>query len=144
MTKIEKGRILKLATYLEGPVAAAHKRTKGRKFNMGSWASDAKIGVTRNLCGTSGCALGFASVVFKRQIRLSERGERSPWEPLYTPVLVRDPDVRGQHVGIAFFGMTREQACHAFVPERSDGMGTVNRTPKQAAKVLRTIAAHGN
>ena len=133
MTKIHKARIRKLATYLAGPVARAEARVNKKdsgahKFDMGTWASAPKIGLTKRLCGTTACAMGWATAVFPRHIRLGI-GD--------VPCLVSNSSIRGDDIGGPFFGMSYDQSLRAF-------MSGMKRTPKEEAEVLRQIAIDGN
>ena len=141
MNKIQRARILKLAAFIAGPVAKADAkaRKKGRyKFDMGSWCEwnnwdverqeylPRKIGLTRNLCDTSACALGWATVVFPRHLQLDNG-----------VVSLRGTKKFSDLAAMNFFGLTIEQSRVAF----SNG---TSRSAKEEAALLRGMAQASN
>jgi len=128
MNLIEKARIIKLADFLDGPLYAANERTGGQKFDMEHWSNDMPLGVTKKHCGSSACAMGWATVVFPRSLKMNEE---------WVPVMRNNEAIHGEHIGPEFFGMTDLQADDAF-------LSGFNRGPKEEAGVLRGIAEEGN
>jgi len=144
VTKIHKARIRKLADFLATVVHKADVRVRKatensgeprEKFDMGYWAEgigkDKKLGVTKAKCGTSACAMGWATVVFPRTIHLNED------DGDFIPQMIRKPKIACEEIGIEFFGMTEEQADDAF-------LSGLSRSAKDEAAVLRQIAKDGN
>lgn len=136
MTKRQRERILKLADFLEGPLAEAERRTGRRKFDMERYSSyvddpafekraPRKVGVTKELCNTAACALGWATVVFPRSLKLS--GEYSDVNLIHGSAGSAEMDAE------KFFGMSEHQVSKAFYTGWK-------RTPAAAAKILRSIA----
>lgn len=135
MNTIHKRRILKLAAFLAGPVARADARAQARgkyKFNMKHWCgwnderddkAPTKVGLTKNLCNTSACALGWATNLWPKQLYLRNG-----------LVKLRGSRRYGLDAAVDFFGLDAIQAEHAFAVGFS-------RTPKEEATMLRKIAA---
>lgn len=131
MNAIQRRRLLKLADYLEGPVSRAAKRSKHKKFDMSKYGNSKRLGLSKNMCNTAGCALGWATNVFPRTFRL-----RGGWNPddcqlqfngLYEEASESFPGA--QH----FFGLTPEQAEKAFSADN-------HRNVRQEAALLRRLA----
>ena len=134
MKTIHRKRLLKLAAFLAGPVARAAKRNKARKFNLDHYANSVNLGLRKNECGTSACALGWATQVFPRTFRLGKElkdlngdkycGLRMNGKYLHDPEDARD-----------FFGLSYNEAYKAFSAEFSQ------RTIPQEVAILRKLAA---
>lgn len=58
--KLRKGRLLKLAKFLETKVPQDH-------FYMGAWGMMATLSLKRHECKSHACALGWATVLFSKQ-----------------------------------------------------------------------------
>ncbi len=125
MKAIHRKRLLKLAAFLAGPVARAAKRNKAKKLNMRLFASDSKIGLSKAECGTSACALGWATLVFPRVFSL------------YDSSIAVGVKMHGTPCGLFgagnFFGLNSDESEHAFGPWR--------RTIPQEVAILRKLAA---
>ena len=130
MNAIHRKRLLKLADFLAGPVARAAKRNKARKFDLSLYASSPKIGLTRNKCGTSACALGWASVVFPRTFKIGE--EFLPGE---CAMIMDGKELSEPEDAKDFFGLTHEEAHKAFSADFE------RRTIPQEVAVLLKLAA---
>jgi len=113
---------LKLAAFLAGPVARAEKRSKHRKLDMCRYASHQTIGLTKKDCGTSACALGWATQVFP--------GHWDATNPIY-PMLKRG-SISPEADAMRFFGIDRDAVNRVF--------GTLERTVQEEASVLRKVA----
>jgi len=135
MNKVHRRRILKLAAFLAGPVKRAAKRSGRRKLNMEEYANSCEIGLKPIQCGTSACALGWATLVFPRSLSLNyfdpERAHEDEAFKAAWPYL-NGERMDFSEIGEAFFGMDSWQAEKAFGPTR--------RTIDQEVTVLRKIA----
>lgn len=128
-----KTRLLKLANYLAGPVARADDRVKkleggGGKFHMDYYANAKKIGVEPNLCHTSGCALGYATVLFPKSLRIIQT---VPGTFVVQPI--RSHFSVSRFAG-EFFGLKMDEVDEAFY-------SGYDRTPREEAAILRRLAA---
>jgi len=131
MNATQRKRLRKLADFLAGPVARAHARvekTGGRKFFMGYFANATKIGLTKELCGTTACALGWATRVFPRTFELQGPEGHVIVAPKGGKVQDLSPRTR------EFFGLDIDQEDDAFYCGYA-------RTPQEEAKLLRSLAA---
>lgn len=128
MKAIHRKRLLKLAAFLAGPVARAAKRNKAKKLNMSWFANKPVIGLTKKLCGTSACALGWATLVFPKALKLQECGTRAC---VFMDDGIHHPTAK--HIGESFFGLDAERSALAF--------GSTNRTIPQEVAILRKLAA---
>lgn len=144
MKAIHKKRLRKLAAFLAGPVARADAKARAergvKKFDMSHWcgwnapdpathplAEPTEVGLTKALCGTSACALGWGTRVFPRALMFKNGAvvyRNGP--PKGTPEDETWP-------GVSFFGLTHWQAEYAFLTGW-------RRSAKQAAAVLRALA----
>jgi len=132
MNATQRRRLRKLADFLAGPVARAHarvKKTGGRKFFMGFFANATKIGLTKEMCGTTACALGWATRVFPRTFELQGREGHVIVAPKGGEVQDLAAHTR------EFFGLDEDQADDAFY------LCEYARTPQEEAKLLRSLAA---
>lgn len=149
MTSKQRARLLKLADFLAGPVARAEKRTgrrkfdmeffcswngeKGKEFKAGAVMAPQKVGLTKDLCNTAACALGWATVVFPRLLKL-EGG---------------DVVYKGNAKGYDGWGPPTDGAAATEVFGTTDEQNEKlwfsgwRRKPKDAAKVIRRIAREG-
>lgn len=131
MTATQRRRLYKLAAFLGGEVAL--RVAEGRKkFDMGAFSEgavtgDGKIGLDEAHCGTSGCALGWASVCFPKTITLING---IPY--LYGNVKYGSPSVWAKD----FFGLTSVEVSEAF-------FSGWDRTPAEEAAVLFKLAEDG-
>ena len=141
MDSIQEKRMLKLADYLENVVSKHPIGKDGqKKFDMAFWflrsagCKATKPGITPASCGTSACALGWATVVFPRQLKLTRPELVDDW---FTDATGKyQSDVKfgnkdGFLAAAAFFGITEDAADDLFGPE--------NRSAKQEAKILRSF-----
>lgn len=67
MKIFQKKRLLKLADFLSRRVPEKH-------FHMGRWGMSGNLSLRPRECNTSGCALGWATVLFKHQGYTMGRG----------------------------------------------------------------------
>lgn len=117
--KVGNKRLLKLAAFL--------RTVPKKKFDYAQVISRTAEGVYDLSCGSTGCALGWASAIpsFRRLGFRSTRHGRV--------FLKEDP---GQAwypaVGAVFFGMSIDEASQLFSPEDSE----FNATPKYVAKKI--------
>ena len=132
MKAIHRKRLLKLADFLAGPVARAAKRNKARKLDMENYASSTEIGLRKVDCGTSACALGWATKVWPRVFQL------------FKPDFADDAEVWLSMDGYScsgpeqvgkFFGLDYDESEYAFGPTR--------RSIPQEVAILRKLAAGG-
>lgn len=129
MTAKQRRRIYKLAAFLGGPVAVRESETGKKKFYMSTYATgrlqmpDNKIGLDEPHCGTTGCGLGWATVVFPKSLEFGGYGV------VPTDGSTKDPI----EWSMDFFGMTRKQVLFAFY-------AGWDRTAAQEAMVLYEIA----
>ena len=116
-------RLLKLADYLE-------KRVENKKFDMGTWGSHVGDHDPKkdNFCGTTACAMGWATMIPSFQ-KLGLVGE---WRPVHEDDCAGDEVkhsqmihlfaktgraiVRDDAIGVAqrLFGITYKEAAHLF------------------------------
>lgn len=123
--RVTRWRRLKLAAFLEGPVAAAEERTGRQKLNMAHWRSGDKsipLGLSESQCGTSACAIGWATVLWPR------RWTFKIIDGQYYPSLDGDGSIF--YAASEFFGIPYEQSKRLFGPDPA--------TPKEKARQLRT------
>jgi len=136
MNKTQAGRLLTLAWFLKTQVPRQH-------FDMGSYVAGPNLKTDPALpdlhepvCGTSACALGWATVVFPRQFMLRAEGYNPAlggWiRYLYSPDSNDSLDFESDYVQ-EFFGLNFAECRVAFDAEHV-------RTPKQEAKVLEDLA----
>ena len=113
--------LLKLADFLENQVPA-------KRFDMGDWASGPDLS-TAPECGTSACALGWATVAFPRVLKLVPRSG-------YSAYVTRRSDGADDDTIIAdMFGIGQELLRGA-AGEIFYGR---NCTPKTKAKQIRKL-----
>ncbi len=110
---MNRRRLRKLAKFL--------KTVPPKRFDMGKWAS---FEFSKENCGTSACAFGWATVCFPRS-GLS----MGPMNCVMDTVLFNDQD--GEDAAMAFFDLTEDQVDEIFL---SDPM-----TPKQKAKHIEQL-----
>lgn len=123
--KVLNRRLEKLADLLE-KVAAIERRRKIKKFNMFSWA-EGDLGLTKNLCGSSGCALGWATAIpeFRKAGLHLEYGE-----PCYNGYY-------GEAAAEAFFEITAEAADQLF-------LSNFTASAAEKAAEIRVVARNPN
>lgn len=119
MNKREKDRLLKLAEFLETKVPSEH-------FDMGTWGDgDFK----KHECRSVACALGWATAVFPRSLKLMGDGIDEAAEVLHWKT-----GTTGTNAAQEFFGLTHDEATDLFMP------GNGNDTVKQVTKNIRKVA----
>lgn len=144
MNKIQAKKLLRLADYLEKVVAKKARGKAGQaKFSMSDWfvrtegCTATKPGLTEASCGTSGCAMGWATNVFPKDLCIeiekgqslgniafrSGRGVAAPTTWLSVPAM---------GVPMSFFGLVEQEAIHLFG-------GQHGRSAKKEASVIRTF-----
>lgn len=95
MKPFQKKRLLKLANFLS-------RQVPEKNFHMGVWGILGVLSLKPHKCGTSGCALGWATVLFKRQgYNMGSRG------PEYQGDL-------GLDSAVSFFGISGFSAHRLF------------------------------
>jgi hypothetical protein len=95
---MKKQRLLKLADFLD------QLPTPEKQFDLACWANGP---LSLNDCGSAGCALGWATVRFRRQ------------GFVLTGVYSKLPEYQGNgwyHAAVAFFDITYEEAEFLFCP----------------------------
>lgn len=124
MTTKQKQKLLKLADFLE------HK-VKSHWFNLDTWAD---AGFREKKCGTTACAMGWATVCFPRSLTLSHDTNA---------VVYRRPnrrDVSGFDASMEFFGISDYDAFRLFdpisYPENRQGRMSVVRRLRAFANEL--------
>lgn len=120
MNKTQAGRLLTLAYYLKTEVPTVHFRMDAY-FEIGDPRRSEQDNLEQHVCGTTACALGWATVVFPKYWG---------WQD-YLPIYKPEPS------------LYRIEACEDFFGIGEDGrgwthiFGAINRrTPQQEAKVI--------
>lgn len=88
MKKIHEERLLRLATFLE-------EKVEPERFNMDHWFDG---DFEKNTCGTTACALGWATVVFPRSLKMVKAYGVSHVEHIRS-------GRHGAAAAVAFFGL---------------------------------------
>lgn len=132
-------KMLRLATFLRTRIPRLGWRGY---FNMDSWAS--KISFVEKKCGTTACAMGWATVAFPRSGLMLQTLEGNPsrvWI-YYVPRGSKATRYKSRYEGLsaaeAFFGISYADARHLFMP-LSYGGGAV--TPTAVAQRLEEFVA---
>lgn len=151
MNKIQAKKLLRLADFLDKKVSRKTGKQGQAKFNMGHFfhkSPDCKAerpGLGTVSCGTSACALGWATALWPKDLRI--RIENEPhvchvWCP--KPCLWRDMPLVGTVIlkgrkkgeeeedfaaAQAFFGLTKGESYKLF--------GGFRRTAKREAEIIR-------
>ena len=116
MNKRQKERLLKRADFLATEVPRKH-------FDMGTFGDgDFK----HEACGSAGCALGWATVLFPRSLRLQNYDGRM------ADVIHRKTGRLDFHAAEEFFGLGFDETLDLF-----KGVSSDYRTPKQVAQNIR-------
>ena len=128
MNDIHKDRLLKLADYLENKV-------KDEWLNMYSWASK---GFKTKTCGSTACALGWATVVFPEDLVL--HGTNSPLCVDFKKAAENVDSLinRPLAVAVEFFGISAMDAEYVFMPDSYDVAGKYLRP--EVVRRLRELA----
>jgi len=136
MTRKESNRrLLKLARFLD--------KVPAKRFDYGSWtrgvgtvdpvyykAARLRLKGTKQECGTTGCALGWATAVPEfRKLGLYLTGFGTP--EIQTP---RGNCVRGEDAGVELFGLKYTEALDLFMPQNA---GEDRATAKYVARKIR-------
>ena len=117
MNKIQAGRLLTLAYYLKTEVSKD-------KFYMRSYCSGNPSELLDNSCGTSACALGWASVVFPQRFSLFHG------RLMLSAGLKYEIGYYGNTV-CRYFGLSSDEASWLF--------GPFTRTPKEEARMIEKL-----
>ncbi len=108
---MNRERLERLAGFLEG--------LPPEKLDMGRWAGGACLDPRsreQGGCGTTACALGWATTIPEFQAAGLKLRERD-WGPGFTPcVETPDYDATGFEAGMVFFDLSYTQALHLFEP----------------------------
>lgn len=143
---VGRKRLAKLADFLE--------TVPRKRFDMRVWAyaqekfvfrKDKPVVTTSPECGTSACALGWATAVFPRHLMLTalptcQCGECRDREPRRAEVVLREnPKVEGFDAAEKFFALTMPQAYELF----DTPYGEKKVTPKQKARQIRRFIKSG-
>lgn len=116
MTATQRKRLLKLADFIVEKVPAG-------RFDMGLFGAYANLNVNPHTCGTAGCALGWATVLFKKTGVVFEGG------------VPRYKRRGGYAVGVPLFGITYDESEQLFTGEKT------GRSAKQVRRdILRLVA----
>jgi hypothetical protein len=148
MNQKQAGRLLTLAYYLKTEVPT--KRLKQDYWGYSTCKSNLnKIGSLDSVCGTSGCALGWATNIWPRNLRLTfndldylnySEGELLPFATvefcMNSGQWVESDIFTNQILIEDFFGLTRSELDEVF--------GAEKMTPKQKAKQIENLVKkHG-
>lgn len=121
MKPFQKKRLLKLANFLSRQVPEKH-------FYMGNWGMYGVLSLNSHKCGTSGCALGWATVLFKRQgYNMGSRG----------------PEYRGASgldSAVSFFGISGFSAHHLFSASDNNRWLSTKQVAKNIRQEVKTYA----
>lgn len=124
-------RLLKLAAYL--------RTVPPRRFNYNRWVGDDWEGAPDLSCGTTACALGWATVMpeFRRLGLKMKEDEGGGYVVLGDDTNVwTDPDP-SINAAVQVFGLTEDEALLLFTP----GYDEDTATPKQVAKKIEKFVA---
>jgi len=144
MTKTHKNRLTKLSDFLKTSFNKKGSRGKlstDTDFHMGHWAQG---GFKEQKCGTSACALGWATTLFPRILRLIDHGQdehdKDNYNVLAAEMVVEHKRTKktGVQAGMEIFGITNPQGIYLF---GTDGYGCDSHAiqPKQVAKRIDKI-----
>lgn len=121
-----KRRLLILADFLE--------KLPRKRFDLSSWVGNEWEGKADLSCGTSACAMGWATTIpqfRKLGLRLSKYGLPYFGKGYY--------QTSGMHAAADLFGISDNEAYYLFMPYEEDI--AANATPKQVAKHIRKFVA---
>lgn len=132
-------RLLRLASLLE--------KLPRKRFNYGNWVGSDWKGANNLSCGTTACALGWATTVRGWNLTL----RRNRYYGTYVGIGTRrlngtDPMIASFVAGATAFGLTYEESAYLFAPgsespyeglPQSPGGGFREATPKQVARHIR-------
>lgn len=138
---VGKRRLLKLADFL--------KKLPRKRFDYGAWVGEDWKGKADLSCGTTACALGWATVIpslRKAGLRLYKRNDGTNG---YVTLKNRTR-VGSEQAAAEVFGITPQEAGYLFTPEydtwgldvRFEHLGTApgwDATPQQVAKHIRNF-----
>lgn len=107
-----KRRLLKLAKFLE--------RLPKKRFDFGQWVGDDWKGKKDLSCGTTACALGWATAIpsfRKAGLRLKSYGFTSYPRGGYVTLKGHDNSLSSEEAAAQVFGITENEATYLFNPD---------------------------
>jgi hypothetical protein len=135
--RVFKARLLKLADFLQ--------TVKPSRFDMGSWVGEDWKGDLTLSCGTSACALGWATTIpsFRRLGLYLKRTGPDAWWPGGN-IALRDPRTGrttcdGEKVAAKVFGLDRYEVWDLFMGEQM----TPRKKSQQIRKLVKELGADG-
>lgn len=141
MTKVQAVRLLTLAWFLRTKVPrkrfemCSYAEVGVRLLNVGSVGHMEVFEKKPANCGTSACALGWATAVFPSKFALLEDVDGRNFN-ITVDVRTKKAAEYDGHIVAKFFGLDEYECSFAF--------GPTERTPKQEAKILENLAKkHG-
>jgi hypothetical protein len=123
-------RLLQLADFLETDRVKEH-------FDYSTWVGDSWEGHPDLSCGTTGCALGWATVLFPDLLRAC----RPRWDSIPRICLVEDSSILGACAAKRAFDISLAQAEFLFVPDE-EWMNDVSIFSPPADAPASEVAAH--
>lgn len=136
-------RLLMLADRLESVPAP--------RFDMESWCEgEWEPGATEFPCGTTACALGYATTIPEFQALGLHLVRDYEYDPNHTYVVLGP--TRHEHgtymssmlAARELFDLTHEQVMELFLPREGSPDWPDKRTPQQVAKLIRDVCAREN
>ncbi len=126
-------RLLKLADFLQ--------TLPRQKFDYTSWIGDNWNGESLMTCGTTACALGWATAMPEfRRVGLQMEKIHDDYDPrsFYGQVCLKDnPGCGEEEAGMQVFGLTSDEFNFVFVPVNLENRNENGATPKQVASKIR-------